>query len=261
MMTVLVSDLRKYIFCPRSVFLHKIKKAKPKITSEKSRDIFFQSLKKEISFSLADLVESSGGTLVLEDLLGLAESANKRMPFIYPEIFEEPDFCMHASDVLSLMRPTLSDLSEWLNAMLSEVGFQKTIDYLKPHRQDYILFSKKLQLSGRIDKLFKLPFYSPVIVKAGNVPCSVWPSERIVSCALVLLLEERFGSSCVGCGFVEYFDAFERRPVLVTRELRRKTLDICDNVLSLFESGCLPPKVQNPAKCRACGFKGLCDDI
>jgi CRISPR/Cas system-associated exonuclease Cas4 (RecB family) len=77
-------------------------------------------------------------------------------------------------------------------------------------------------------------------------------------CGYVLLCEEKFNQK-IRYGYVEYTQICEKKPVLASEALRRKTLETRDKVLEI-RNGLIPEICPHGSgrKCDACGLKEEC---
>lgn len=82
-------------------------------------------------------------------------------------------------------------------------------------------------------------------------------SDHVQLCAQALCLEERTGE------FIEYGEIFywqnrRRETVTFSDDLRAKTLQMIDDILTLLDAGQMPPPIDHPAKCRDCSLEPIC---
>lgn len=108
-------------------------------------------------------------------------------------------------------------------------------------KSEYVVKSKNLDLSGRIDRLACYDTsVVPVELKSGKPPQEgVWDGHRLQVAAYAMLLSDHFGVS-VGRGVVHYVDAGVQREVVLNPFLRDWVMDIRDACNGILESRQVP---------------------
>jgi len=149
-------------------------------------------------------------------------------------------------------------LSTKLNAMVSDMGFEKSLSYISPWKIDYNIRSRELMLKGRIDKVMQEKCVFPVIIKSGSPKNISFINHSLDICAYSLLLEERY-QVLVDHGFIEYARIHELRPILNTEKNRRSVIEARDNVLAVIE-GDIPEVCSHGSskKCSSCDLADEC---
>jgi len=263
-MMVQVSSLNQYSFCPRIIYLSKILKLKPEFSPERSRGLISHAIRRELSMRQSKLlgkirdVNDLNSTLV-EELDRILEDA----PHIYKGFLGEVEYNRYLPEIRSEILHEIGIMGTKLRFMVEEIGFERALMTIIPWKVEYTVRSKKLRLSGRIDKVMRNPSYTPVEIKTSSVPDGIWAGDRLQICAYAMLLEDRFNlKEPIPFGFVEYTRAQERRPVMTTEELRRKVLETRDEIIDIF-NGDIPEICPhgNGKKCRSCCYKGQCYDV
>lgn len=79
---------------------------------------------------------------------------------------------------------------------------------------------------------------------------------HIQLCAQAMCLEEQFGGK-IEAGAIYYANAKRRNEVRLTRELRRKTSETAEAVLSMLNDQAVPAAMYS-AKCKKCSMSEIC---
>jgi CRISPR-associated exonuclease Cas4 len=126
-------------------------------------------------------------------------------------------------------------------------------------RPEFSISSEEMGLRGKIDLVEVFPsLLRPVELKSGPAPRQgVWREQRIQVAAYALLLEQRF-KAAVPAGAIRYLESGEDRIVPVNPFLRSEVLELLETVRRLLASPALPPLLDNPKKCAACGLREQC---
>lgn len=117
----------------------------------------------------------------------------------------------------------------------------------------YKIMDKELAMACVVDRIERHAgtFY-PVEIKTGKPPAEdvFWPQKIQLSCH-AMLVESHFAAP-VSFGFVEYTQVAEKRPVMVTSEMRKKVEDMRDSI----REGAIGEK--NTISCASCEYRGVC---
>ncbi len=120
------------------------------------------------------------------------------------------------------------------------------------------LSAPRYGLIGRPDYLIRREgFFLPVEVKAAAAPRRPHPSHILQLAAYCLLVEEVYGLRPPG-GFIRYRDRTFR--VDYTPELRAALLRTLAAMRRDLEQGEAHRQHHRPARCRACGFRAICEE-
>ncbi|OYT53536.1 MAG: CRISPR-associated protein Cas4 [Candidatus Altiarchaeales archaeon ex4484_2] len=265
---VYASDLNGYAFCPRTIYLSRVLKLGKKPTKERYRGIIEHTLRKELSFRYSRILKRVSEPLELRESIDRElDSTLQGFPFIYRELInqspEDVDYNALLPELVAGLHEETAALHRKLEFMVKEAGLKKAIEEVTSWRIDYMVESKGLGISGKIDKVLQRNNeYIPVEVKTGRVPFSVWWGDRLQVTAYSMLLEEELDSVDILFSIVEYTAALERRPVKTTERLRRAVLETRDDIIGILEG--FVPEVcchGNKNKCRACSFRTECYSI
>lgn len=122
------------------------------------------------------------------------------------------------------------------------------------------LQNERLHLSGFADIVEEENgFFIPVEYKHGKE--GKWLNDHIQLCAQALCLEERHRNhKHIPYGSIFYFGSRKRVQVLLTPELRAKTLAAIDHALDLSVTDSVPPPLEGKTagRCRDCSLRALC---
>ncbi|MFN3743009.1 MAG: CRISPR-associated protein Cas4 [Anaerolineales bacterium] len=124
------------------------------------------------------------------------------------------------------------------------------------HRRVY-LWSDVLRIAGFADVVEEdaAGGLVPVEYKKGRM--ARWLNDHIQLCAQALCLEERSGRR-IAKGYLFYFGSRRRQEVLLTEELRARTVENIRRAHELAGAGQLPPPLENYKKCRDCSLEPVC---
>ncbi|MFH1787853.1 MAG: CRISPR-associated protein Cas4 [Candidatus Altiarchaeota archaeon] len=258
-----VSNLSRYEFCPRTIYLKDVAGLTPAPSVEKEKGLVGHAIRKELSLRQAKVVGKISDAGELESfLLDELELILSDAPHIYREKLEVLDYDRYASELRPEIKREIKVLTKHLKAFIDEAGLKKAIKMITPVKVEYIIRSDELGLSGKIDKLMEDDGKMiPVEIKTGKVGEGVWTGDRIQVCGYVLLAEQEFGKH-IPYGYVEYTRLCEKKPVLATEKLRRQVLEVRDKVADIL-NGAVPEICPHGSgkKCESCGLKEECYSI
>lgn len=270
MMIVNVSTLNEYTFCPRSVYLSKVLNLKPEPSAERAKGIISHAIRKELSLRQGKLLGKIKNADNLEIfLLKEFEDILKDIPHIYKEKFEG---IINLNFYINEIRPELLNeiklMKEKLTAMIETFGIKESLRRITPWKVEFSLRSEKLKFSGRVDKVMKEGNeIIPIEIKTGggsDISKGIWEGDRLQTCAYAMLLEEKFKIKRIPFGFVEYPKIHEKKPVMITEQLRRRVIYTRDEIIEILSNKKIPPEIcphGSGKKCQSCGFKEKCYEI
>ncbi|MBN2014122.1 MAG: CRISPR-associated protein Cas4 [Candidatus Altiarchaeota archaeon] len=263
-MNVQVSDLNAHSFCPRTIYLSKILKLKPMLSSELSQGLISHAVRRELSMRQSRLLEKVSDVDDIPSALECElDKILQEVPHIYRKMLADIDYGRYLEKTRSELLGEIALMAERLSLMVDEVGIKRAVEAITPWRVEYSVRSSSLRLSGRVDRIMKNPSYVPEEIKTGSVPSGVWEGDRLQTCAYAMLLEDQLDlKDPILFGFVEYTRAQEKRPVMTTEKLRREVIHIRDAVFEIL-GGSVPEICPhgNGRKCNGCGYKEQCYDI
>ena len=125
-------------------------------------------------------------------------------------------------------------------------------------RPERPLFSARYQLTGKPDYLLEdSGQVIPVEVKSSPCPSIPYPSHQLQLAAYCLLVEDTY-SQAPPYGVLKYRDG--TATVNYTPALRAELLATLQAMRRDFEARQVSRSHENPARCRACGFRSHCDE-
>lgn len=262
-MTIHVSSLSKYEFCPRTIYLEKVEGIRPAPSIEKEKGLVGHAIRKELSLRQARVIKRISDAADIESfLLAEFDTIVSEAPHIYREKLDLLDYDKYMRELKPEITAEIKLLTKHLAALIDEIGLEKACAKLTPIKVEYTIRSESLGLSGRVDKIMmddENPI--PVEIKTGKACERVWAGDRLQVCGYVLLTEEEFGKH-IPYGYVEYTKISEKKPVLATEKLRRQVLETRDEINEIL-AGKIPEICPHGSgkKCETCGFKENCYKI
>ena len=270
---VKVSDLTRYLMCPRLVYFS-AKEHHEGMAKGKERGFIESILLKELAFNLHKFygerkeddpepepeseseTEEERAKRVIEDIVdGVERIYKEELKGVEKDFFEEvkEDF------IRSLSMSTNMENDDWLEKVRTENGLSE-LENAYGYEREHAMLSEKLSMSGSVDKLIRTEEeVIPCMIKTGKCPeYSVWKSDRVQLAAYAMLIEEEFGfETTVKRGFVEYIRNAESRETQIRRRDRALALQILKRVKRIKE-GVYPEKGGN-APCDKCVFAERCE--
>lgn len=118
------------------------------------------------------------------------------------------------------------------------------------------LWSDRLGLVGRADVVEFLPDGTPYPVEYKHGARKRWRNDDLQLAVQAMCLEEMTGKPVLR-GAIYHHSSRRRREVEITDTLRHQVEETVAAIRTLFESGKLPPPV-NDARCKECSLKEIC---
>jgi CRISPR-associated protein Cas4 len=253
-----VSDLNRYVYCPRTIYLADVVKVKPPEAPEQGMGLVGHAVRRELALRQARLLKRMHvGQDFREVLAGELDAVIQDIPHIFSERWAE-GYSAHIPQVKAEVEAELELMGGELAALMDDLGYEGALEYVTPWRTEYTVKSKSLNLTGRVDKVMRRENLTPVEIKTGAAPDFSWEGDRIQLAAYGMLLEDRFNVK-VPHGFIEYTRVQESRPVLFTEKLRRQVIHTRDLIMEIL-AGRVPDVCPHgrPAKCEACSLRDEC---
>ncbi|MCK9566135.1 MAG: PD-(D/E)XK nuclease family protein [Methanothrix sp.] len=224
---VRVSEIGLYLRCPRLIYFENLKRTPKKINAGQ---ILLHSLM--LSISQKDDLERQ-----LKESLARLED---ELPLVY-EI--EP----------GEMEPACRELEGEIAGIAQ--GLAGQLDLLLPCQAEVDLYSGKLGLSGRLDRL--APGGTPSLIRTGKAPeDGIWKRDRLMLAGYALLLGEKQRTH-INQGLVEYPRQGLVRAAEIHSVDRARVLRIRDRIKQIKE-GQLPDRPED-APCPACEAREICE--
>ena len=272
---VKVSDLTRYLICPRLVYFN-AKEHHEGMAKGKERGFIESILLKELAFNLHKFygerkeddpepepeavseteTEEERAKRIIEDIVdGVERIYKEELKGVEKDFFEEvkEDF------IRSLSMSTNMENDDWLEKVRTENELLE-LENAYGYEREHAMLSEKLSMSGSVDKLIRTEEeVIPCMIKTGKCPeYSVWKSDRVQLAAYAMLIEEEFGfETTVKRGFVEYIRNAEFRETQIRRRDRALALQILKRVKRI-KGGVFPEKGGN-APCDKCVFAERCE--
>ncbi|HNQ54322.1 MAG: Dna2/Cas4 domain-containing protein [Methanothrix sp.] len=231
--SVRISEIGLYLRCPRLVYFQNL-------GSIAAPEDATRMLLRALMFSLSSQQSSQLSAVDLQSLLkeNLA-LLEQELPLIY-----EIDSALVESACRDL-QPEIESISQ---------GLAGSLDLLLPCEVEVDLYSEKLGLSGRLDRLAHGGI--PSIIRTGRAPESgIWKKDRIMLSGYALLLGEK-EKRHVPFGLVEYARQGLIRRVEIHGTDRARALRIRDRI-RLIKQGRLPDRPDD-APCKGCQAEEIC---
>ena len=236
---VKVSDLTRYLICPRLVYFN-AKEHHEGMAKGKERGFIESILLKELAFNLHKFygerkvdgpepepeseMEEEHAEWVIEDIVdGVERIYKEELKGVEKDFFEEvkKDF------IRNLSMSTKMENDDWLEKVRTENGLLE-LENAYGYEREHAMFSEKLSMSGSVDKLIRTEEeVIPCMIKTGKCPeYSVWKSDRVQLAAYAMLIEEEFGfENTVKRGCVEYIRNAKYRETQISRRARRLAIE------------------------------------
>ncbi|MBI2548303.1 Dna2/Cas4 domain-containing protein [Candidatus Woesearchaeota archaeon] len=279
MVTVSVTDLSAYLFCPRTLYLRRVLKIVPP-----PREVM---VKGTIKHAIIDLMNRREQTIV----------TSVRRFISYPEVYH-----IYKTTYGKLLRMTILNNHPALAAVgisdqemfrlawpmvlreteeraqhlfqfvkTNQIFGEELWDRLEPKiKSELSITSDKLQLNGVVDQIRIYPDkIVPYELKSGKTPPEgeIWKSHKIQLTGYALLLEESFGRP-INEGIIRYLDAERRtsheetldvipsvhddRILAINPFLRDEVKALIQKVQILLSSPIVPPKCPEKKGCKEC---------
>ena len=136
------------------------------------------------------------------------------------------------------------------------LGKDRLAALLYPEAERVSLYSDKLRMSGRIDRIILLDGqHVPVIVSASAPPENgIFRSDRIKLAAYSLLISERYGCEATHCA-IEYMSGWCIRETEIRKAEMREALSIRRRI---EEARTAMPDARHGKWCNECTYKNSC---
>ena len=121
------------------------------------------------------------------------------------------------------------------------------------------LFSPRLRLTGKPDYLVREGAgYVPVEMKSGRAPAGGPYTAHVYQLAAYCVLTAEAYGRRPAFGLIKYADKILR--VEFTPALEAELLSLLDQMRADAEAGDVARSHSSPARCRACGFREVCEE-
>lgn len=258
-----VSDLTRYMICPRLVYFSARGHEQGGIAKGKEKSVIESILLKELAFNLHKICggedeegkreeTEADAKRVIEDIVDVVE-------WIYKEELKgvKKDFFEAVKKDFIRSQSMNVENDEWLGKVRKVNGMLE-LEKAHGYEREHTMLSEKLSMSGSVDKLIRTgEEVIPCVIKTGKCPeYGVWRSDRVQLAAYAMLIEEEFETT-VKRGFVEYIRTAEFRESQIRRKDKALALQILKRIKRI-RRGVFPEKGEN-APCDNCVFEEMCD--
>ena len=224
---VRISEIGLYLRCPRLIYFENLRKTSKKIDTK-------QILLRSLMLSFSQKIDLEGQ---LRESLARLEA---ELPLVYEIDSDE-------------MEPACRELEGEIAGIAQ--GLAGHLDLLLPCQAEVDLFSEKLGLSGRLDRL--APGITPSLIRTGKAPQDgIWKRDRLMLAGYALLLGEK-NRTHINQGLVEYPALALVRAAEIHGVDRARVLRIRDRI-RLIKGGQLPDRPED-APCQACEARETCE--
>ena len=230
---VRISDIGLYLHCPRLVYFQNLGSL---AAPEDAARMLLRALMFSLSFPPSSEVSVSDLQDLLEENLCRLE---QELPLVYEIDSSLVEYACRD------LKPEIESISQ---------GLAVSLELLLPCEVEVDLYSEKLGLSGRLDRLAHGGI--PSIIRTGKAPeAGVWKKDRIMLSGYALLLGEK-EKRHVPFGLVEYSRQGLIRRVEIHGTDRARVLRIRDRI-RLIKQGRLPDWPDD-APCKGCQAEEIC---
>ena len=236
---VRVSDISAYMICPRLAFFRFRKKE-----STQSPWTVRSELYREISRSLGIVITADNPTETLRQTI---VKACKEMEFVYG---------FSADEAMAETTMQIDGIIAGLTIESERIGKERLAALLRPEAEHISLYSDKLRMSGRIDRIVKADGrHVPVIVSASAPPENgIFRSDRIKLAAYSLLIAESCGHEDTHCA-MEYMSGWCIRETEIGKAEMREALSIRRRIEDARNA---MPEARRGKWCGRCAYKNSC---
>lgn len=254
-----VTDITEYLYCPRKVYLKRVRKIKEKPTKAMAlgflKHKIFDIFNKNESLIVSGIKEilSKEQILVFYNnyLRAIIRETSKNYGNMLKTFKIEPDELK--SQTLSFLKKDLSIRADSVIKTL-KLGFlgKELWRNLKPKfLTEFQIVSEELGLKGRVDRILLSDNIIPYEIKTRD---EIYEQDKIQLAAYSLLLQEEFDKK-IEKGVIEA--KTKEEDVEITKELKEKVLEIADKIRNMKEASFH----NNFNKCKNCKLKQECFEL
>lgn len=251
-----ITDITSYLYCPRKVYLKKIKKIKEKPTKQMISGMLkhkvFDIFNKNESYIVSSINEKISKEQIIELYKACLIKITNETARNYENMMK-----IFGIEREELLNSILKFMKKEILLRVSSV--KETIDKgflgkelwrsLKPkYLTEYEILSENLALKGRVDRIRFEDDILPYELKTRE---EIYESDKIQLAAYSLLLEQEFGKK-IEKGIIESANAEEE--ILITEQMKARVLEIAEIIRNMKDAEF--PSSFN--KCRNCRLKEQC---
>jgi len=260
-----VTDLTTYLYCPRLLYLKKVKKIPTPATKEMIAGRLKHQILEEFSNSEENLIRSLDRVYENIDLVllydNLVKSIAERIFFENKKIIiafrinEEELLRKVKRDFSEDIRLRIISIAEKLKLGLFKEELLNSLD--KVYISELKLESLELGLKGRVERIEidrSKNKITPYEIK--NRSEKIFYSDEIQLTAYAMLLEN-FYKTKVNSGVIE--SGTNKKEIIIQEEDRQSVLNLIEEV-RLIESS-VPEMLSNFSKCKSCSLNEICPNF
>lgn len=256
-----VSELTRYLRCPRLVYFAARGYDQVRITAGGERAAIEHLLWKEVGFHLPQLFASLEGQPGTEDgpeidaVMQTVADCLDGVAWIYRAELESVEFALLEEVKHSVLDQIRAP--SWLEK-LKAGGTVIELERAYGFDRERTLLSPRLGMVGSVDKLIRTETeLIPGMIKTGRSPeYGAWKSDRMQLAAYAMLIEAEFDTT-VQRGIVDYIRAADFRETVIKKRDRALALHLRNRVKKV-QAGFFPEKGTNPP-CDRCAFLERCE--
>ena len=259
---VKVSELTRYLLCPRLIYFTAQAEERPAHVQMNERSTIEHVLYKELGFNWQKLCLGNPEVELKDEDRKTTEAIAQTVAEIVDDIewVYKDELGSVNEDLLERVKldfVALITSSEWLGRLRSHDELA-ILERSFGFERERTLVSQRLGLVGSMDKLIRTDDeYIPCLIKTGKCPdYSVWRRDRVQLAAYAMLLEDAYETR-VQRGFIEYIRAPDVRTSVIKRSDRALALQTVKRVKRV-KDGLFPEKGEH-APCEHCVFGAQCE--
>jgi len=234
-----VTEIIEYLYCPRKVYLKRIKKIKPPVTKamilgflkHKVFDIFNKNEILMISAIKTNIDKEQ----IKQNYHFYLKRVIKEVIIQYSNLISKFDISPDnlTNQIFNFLEKDIDMRAESIKGTLNLGFFGKELwRNLKPkYLTEYQIVSQELGLKGRIDRIKFEQEILPYEIKTRQ---GIYDSDKLQLAAYSLLLEEEFKKE-IKKGIIEAGKGHEE--IDITQEMKQKILEIADKVRKIKDPG------------------------
>lgn len=261
-----ISEIVSWLYCPRKLYLTKIKKIKQPLTKEmlagriKHEVIgYFSNREKELIQSLDKNYDKIDLIFRYEDFL---KAITEEIFAINYQILEDYKIDLEElekkikSGFLEDLKLRVASIKQKLEQGFFKEELWKNLDSV--YISELSLESEALGLKGRVDRVEinnKKNLIIPFELKSRAE--TIYHSDELQLTAYAMLLEEKYKIK-IEKGIIE--SGNNKQEIFIEEKNKQEILKIRDDILNLNHS-LIPPMLSNFNKCRSCSINNICPEV
>ena len=261
-----ITDLTAWLYCPRKLYLTKVKRISQPLTKEMLAGKIKHSILENFSKKEKELISKIE---TYKDNLELVFIYEDFLKQIATSIFYENREAIDSFKINSdeLLRKILKDFTEDIRLRVKSIneklaqGFfkEKLFDSLDTiYISELSLESEHYALRGRVDRIQISKLTNQIIpFELKNREQKIFLSDEIQLTAYAMLLEDHF-KTIIKNGIVEAGSL--KKEIEITQEKKDEVLRIAEEIRNMPQNFA-PPMQSNFAKCKSCSLNEICPNM